>query len=128
MRPLARELKAGKLLPPNSSRFVYSGPFLDLPQNGPLADLERERKVYAHLRHVEQLALRALVISDVLCAEHIRRLTRLDQLQLFPIEKAVLECEHGFAAVVTLDRHADNLVLADILAVAVVLPFSSLPK
>ena len=77
--------------------------------------------MYAHLRHVEQLALRALVISDVLRAEHIRRLTRLDQLQLFPIEKAVLECEHGFAAVVTLDRHADNLVLADILAVAVML-------
>lgn len=99
-------------------------PFLDLPQNRPLAHPERERKVNAHLRHVEQLTLSALVISDVLRAEHIRRLTRLDQLQLFPIEKAVLECEHGFAAVVTLDRHADNLVLADILAVAVMLSVS----
>ena len=74
-----------------------------------------------HLRHIEQLALRALVVGDVLRAEHIRRLSRLDELELLAVKETVLEREHGLAALIALDRHTHDLVFADVLAVAVVL-------
>ena len=77
--------------------------------------------MHPHLRHVEQLAGCPLVVYRALRAEHIRRAARLDQLQLLAVEKAVLEGEHGGSVRIALDRHTDDLVLADILAVTVVL-------
>ena len=73
-----------------------------------------------HLRHIEQVKRFAVIVHS-LGVEAIGCVTRLKQLQLFALEEAVLEGEHGCTVLTAVDRHTHDLIIADILAVAVVL-------
>ena len=73
-----------------------------------------------HLRHIEQVKRFAVIVHS-LGVEAIGCVTWLKQLQLFTLEEAVLEGEHGCTVLAAVDRHTHDLIIADILAVAVVL-------